>query len=359
MNTILRDIVDRQTVIQELKKLPMARKAVEFYASQALDPHVKDEMKRTAKVSGVPYFDILCVNLSYEIAILATTPGEFDLSGLWKSLSGVPATRVGCTSFAYWTTDVVPDLCGGELRVNGDVTFARNLDWPDPDGLLKKHTFLQHHTGGPVSKGMFKGTKTVKPFQSLTFPGYSGVLTGYAPGRFAIALNAVMNDGPITMGAAPSFLTRKVMEECETFEDAMRMLARTPLVCGALFTLVNGRECAGKSSAVVVERSASKYAIRRAEQFGDDFVVVATNDYISMNEFGTSAKQLASDIGASSCKRYNGVLDGIKAAREILEIPQGYPIPRDEIRAIMRDQEFGCTIHAALFDMDSDTVKWD
>ncbi len=126
-----------------------------------------------------------------------------------------------------------------------------------------------------------------------------------------------------------------------------------------LFTLVNGRECAGKSSAVVVERSASKYAIRRAEQFGDDFVVVATNDYISMDEFGTSAKQLASDIGASSCKRYNGVLDGIKAAREILEIPQGYPIPRDEIRAIMRDQEFGCTIHAALFDMDSDTVKWD
>lgn len=357
---MLREILKRQKIIDEIKRRPAARTAISYYAQRYLPRHVRDEIRQTAQQAGVEAFDVLCVNLSYEVAIVATTPGELDLSGLWKSLVDVKeATRVGCTTFVHWSESDV-ELCGTTSRMTSRATFARNLDWPDPDGLLKQSTFLRRYEATKERHHFFGGvTPGRKAFQSLTFPGYSGVLTGFAPGRFAVALNAVLGDGPIRLGEAPSFLTRRAMEECETFDEALRLLSRTPLICGALFTLVNAQPCAGQKTAVVIERSSDRYAIRRASQFGDDYVVAATNDYLVLGD-GKSAELRTSPIGATSCKRYASVMEHSQYLRELHGLAPQADIPESVIRDILREQEFGCTVHAALFDPAcADDILWD
>jgi len=273
----MKRILKGQTWIEELKQIKAAVKAVQLYAAMYIPAHIKQEMRIAAATSQVPYFDLLCCNLAYEIAMIATTPGKLDLGGMWKSLAGLPAARVGCTAFGYWGGT-------GHFPCNTAVLFARNLDWADPDGLLKRHTRSARYKARP-KKPFWSVAKPMKGFHSLTFPGYSGVLTGYAPGRFAVSLNAVFNDAAISFGAAPSMLTRQALETCRTYADAIRLLARTPLVCGALFTVIDADPCAGTNAGCVVERSARSFAIRHAVPVGvNDWAVCATNDYLANQE---------------------------------------------------------------------------
>ena len=345
MNAIKR-ILKRQTWIEELKQIKLAVKAVELYAAKYIPAHIKQEMRIAAAQGQVPYFDVLCSNLAYEIAMIATTPGKLDVSGMWKSLVGLPATRVGCTSFGYWSS-----TGHGEYDINESVMFARNLDWPDPDGLLKKYT--QSKTYKPrMDFPFWSFKKPLEPFQSLTFPGYSGVLTGFAPGRFAVSLNAVLNDAPISFGAAPSMLTRQALETCSTFTEAIKLLCRTPLVCSALFTVIDADACSGKNAGCVIERSPKGYAVRHAVPVGkNDWVVCATNDYhLIKAEEGVDPPPavVESDIAATSCRRYNTVINSLRNAR--LGLPDSVMVADAEVRRILKECEFGCTVHTTLFD---------
>ncbi len=356
MNAIKR-ILKRQTWIEELKQIKLAVKAVELYAAKYIPAHIKQEMRISAAQGQVPYFDVVCSNLAYEIAMIATTPGKLDVSGMWKSLAGLPATRVGCTSFGYWSS-----TGHGEYDINEAVMFARNLDWPDPDGLLKKYTqSKQYKARADFPFWSFK--KPLAPFHSLTFPGYSGVLTGYAPGRFAVSLNAVINDAAISFGAAPSMLTRQALETCSTFKDAIKLLCRTPLVCGALFTVIDADSCSGKNAGCVIERSPKGYAIRHAVPVGpNDWVVCATNDYHAIKAADVSdlPSEMAamSGIAQTSCNRYNKVINGLRNAR--LGLPDEEMVDDEDIRRILKDTEFGCTVHSTVFDaIDSKDLPWE
>lgn len=356
MNAIKR-ILKRQTWIGELKKNAAAKKAVEMFAVKYIPAHIKQEMRIAAAQGQVPYFDVLCSNLAYEIAMIATTPGKLDIGGMWKSLVGLPATRVGCTSFGYWGSEGREDC-----DLNAAVMFARNLDWPDPDGLLRKYTqSKQYKARADFPFWSFK--KPLEPFHSLTFPGYSGVLTGFAPGRFAVSLNAVINDAPISFGAAPSMLTRQALETCSTFKEALKLLCRTPLVCSALFTLIDADGCSGKNAGCVIERSAKGYAIRHAVPVGkNDWVVCATNDYHLIkaedgSDIPTAVVASVSGIAQTSCNRYNTVINSLRNAR--LGLDDSDMVADDEVRRILKECEFGCTVHTALFDARHDpAMTW-
>jgi hypothetical protein len=356
MNALKR-ILNKQTWIQELKQMKLAVKAVELYAAKYIPSHIKQEMRIAAAQGQVPYFDIVCSNRAYEIAMIATTPGKLDVGGMWISLIGLPATRVGCTSFGYWGGN---DDSG--LGLNVAVLFARNLDWPDPDGLLKRYTRMKTYKARR-KPSFWSLEKPLEPFHSLTFPGYSGVLTGYAPGRFAVSLNAVMNDTELSFGAAPSLLTRQALETCGTFVDAVKLLCRTPLVCGALFTVIDASRCSGKNAGCVVERSPKGYAIRHAVPVGEnDWVVCATNDYHAIKAADVSdlPSEMAagSGIAQTSCNRYNKVINGLRNAR--LGLPDEAMLYDKDVRRILKDTEFGCTVHSTVFDVQEEPhLPWE
>ena len=131
--------------------------------------------------------------------------------------------------------------------------LVRVLDWRTPG--LGRHVIAARVTG---PKGRFV---------TLTWPGYTGVLTGMAPGRFSAALNqapmrkavgfyvldwAVSRRRVWTMPhPTPAHLLRSVFESAADFTEARERLTREPISTPAIFSLAGVRA----SETVVIERT--------------------------------------------------------------------------------------------------------
>lgn len=175
------------------------------------DPVVRGWMRR----SGTPYLA--------EIAAVARSLGR---PGIWL-LHG--AYLFGCAAMADETID------GPRLR--------RTLDWPFP-GLGRLVEVARQR--GPAGE-----------YLNVTWPGFVGVLTALAPGRFAVAINqapmrrrsgwaallwldyalnalaAICGSGRIP----PEHLLRRVFETSTSFDEARRLLETTPVARPVLFML--------------------------------------------------------------------------------------------------------------------------
>ncbi len=166
-----------------------------------------------------------------------------------------------CTTQAYEGLDGLPRI-------------RRTLDWPFK-GL-----------GEAVEMAWQSGP--AGDFYNATWPGAVGVLSAMAPGRFS----AVINQAPMqrrTTGALgfaydaainlrnalaseggwpPDHLLRFAFETCETFEDAVSLIARAPLARPTLFTLTGVR----RGEMALIERTESEARIYRGP-------VIVANDW--------------------------------------------------------------------------------
>jgi hypothetical protein len=184
------------------------------------DPIVKRWMRRT----GSAYAD--------EIEAVATA---LKRPGIWL-LHG--AYLFGCTALAD-ATDAGPRL-------------RRTLDWPFPGlGRLVEVVRRQGNAG---------------PYLNVTWPGFIGVLTAVAPGRFAASINQapMRQRTPLpwydyalnamlalrSTALPPEHLLRQAFETCATFDEARRLLETTPVARPVLFTLVGCKP----GERVVIER---------------------------------------------------------------------------------------------------------
>ena len=91
------------------------------------------------------------------------------------------------------------------------------------------------------------------PYVTLTWPGYTGVLTASAKGRFSASLNQAPMRNPVGMfyldwaanrrrvwgmpHQMPAHLLREVFETAASYDDARRMLIETPISTPAIFSL--------------------------------------------------------------------------------------------------------------------------
>jgi hypothetical protein len=154
------------------------------------------------------------------------------------------------------TTAVTADPAGLGSRMR------RTLDWP-LDGL-----------GRDVVVARFQGA--AGEYYNVTWPGFVGVATAMAPGRFSAALNQpplAKNTGirPIDWligrrrywkapGLPPAHLLRRVFDECLTYDEAKRRLCEEPIAIPAFFTLSGAEPDEG----CVIERLEDRYALRPA-----------------------------------------------------------------------------------------------
>lgn len=207
------------------------------------------EMTGLAEHLGVPLARVLAGNLYYD-----------TLKFMW-----------GCTAFAV-DTDTGP-------------IHARNLDWSTKDRLLNDSTFVTRFLNAPSGE-----------FLTIGWPGFIGVLSAVAPGRFAITLNAVLSDDPPLVACPVVFLLRQVLEEASTFEAAVEALSSTPIASDCLL-LVSG---ARRSQMVVIERTPTRHAIR----YPHDGAIFVTNNYVSLV---SGAKAGAGALQETSCDRFNRI----------------------------------------------------
>ncbi len=202
------------------------------------DPLVRRWMRR----SGTPYFD--------EIDTAARALGR---PGTWL-LHG--AYLFACTALADEGSE------GPRLR--------RTLDWPFP-GL-----------GRLVEVVRRRGT--AGDYLNVTWPGFVGVLTAVAPGRFAAAINQApmrrrwrsdmllwldyaLNalDGLRGSGRLPpEHVLRQAFETCATFDEARQLLETAPLARPVLFVLVGCHQ----GERLVIERESTS-----SRTYSDDTVI--------------------------------------------------------------------------------------
>ena len=136
---------------------------------------------------------------------------------------------------------------------HGGTTLLRTLDWPF-DGLGRALVVMRQQ--GPAG-----------PYLSATWPGFVGVLTGLAPGRFAAAINQPPLPLPrwgkavgwmaarrlVNRSTAlpPSHLLRLAFDTCRSFGQAADLIRRTPICIPAIFTLAGPES----GQALVIERT--------------------------------------------------------------------------------------------------------
>ena len=139
----------------------------------------------------------------------------------------------------------------------------RTLDWPFPG--LGRHVAVAR-MAGPAGE-----------FCNVTWPGFAGVLTGMAPGRFCAAINQAplwrrtrhpwlrvydMAANAVATWSLrhipPDQLLRQVLETCADFAAARRTLESTPIARPAIYTLAGcrpGERC-------VIERTENDHLTR-------------------------------------------------------------------------------------------------
>jgi hypothetical protein len=149
---------------------------------------------------------------------------------------------------------------------DGSPWLARTLDWPFPG--LGRHVEVVR-LRGPAGE-----------FFNVTWPGYVGVLTASAPGRFAAAINQAplwrrtsapwLRPYDMALNALrtwritfcpPDHLLRQVFETCRDFAEAKHRLETLPMARPTIFTLVGcapGERC-------VIERTEQNFVSRSDE----------------------------------------------------------------------------------------------
>jgi hypothetical protein len=135
--------------------------------------------------------------------------------------------------------------------------MLRTLDWPF------------HGIGRQVLVARQEGP--AGPFLNITWPGFVGVVTAMAPGRFTLAINEapLVRRGYLPLGAdwlvnrvrvfrsrclPPVHLARQVMESCRSYEEAKEALETTPIALPAFFALAG----IGPTQGCVIERTETR-----------------------------------------------------------------------------------------------------
>jgi hypothetical protein len=195
-----------------------------------------------------------------------TTALNCYYDGLKFVFQGLPT--IGCTAFVVDTPD-------GPLH-------ARNLDWWSDDAGLNEHALIldcQRHSRSH--------------FLNIAWPGVNGVLSGLAPGRFAVTLNAVLSDDKSALGRPIVYTIRDVLDTAPDFAAAVNQLATAKIPCDCLL-MVSGIH---PGEMAVIERTPRRHAIRRPSHG----YIAVTNDYRAI---AGQPPGMQGQIGESTAERY-------------------------------------------------------
>lgn len=239
------------------------------------DGAFQGEIQTWADALKVSFGEVAVVNCGYELDHLEHRWSIPEL--IWKIIS-----PFGCTT--------------GIREVMGwGMAHLRTLDWPLPK--MAEATRL------------FRYRKGTHEFVSVGFPGFVGALSGMVPGEYSATINwAPPSDMP-DFHIGPSFLLRKTLEECRTYQEAVAHLKRVRLSTSVFFTVCGkapGEGC-------VIERTAEKSVVRPLL----NGIEAQSNHYVS-NDFdqfnGTLVAYKTDPLIPTTCKRRERMLENLAAA---------------------------------------------
>ena len=255
-----------------------ARELLAFYRSDLalsckMRQAIAEEVRRQVPSEYWAEFASLGRQLNLPVAEVAILNCYYD--SLKVSMGNVFA----CTAFAVENAN--------------EILHARNLDWWTENGALSRFTTICRFIGGPQGE-----------FTVVGWPGFTGVYSGIAPGRFAVTLNAVVSSEAPQSAMPVEFLLRRVLEHAATYSAALRQLCETPIPCDCLLLLTGVKP----GEMAVIERTPNRFAVRPSR----NGFVCATNEYQKLNMGAGTVSFALSD---SCCGRYQRTESLVKARR--------------------------------------------
>ncbi len=187
-----------------------------------------------------------------------------------RATKGIPAValrqldKVSRHWLWKWSNDHLDEIDAIAKRLNrpGSYFFSVNYEWgctcrvaPSPDQKTARLVrVLDWRTPGLGQNIVAARVRSqAGRYVTMTWPGYTGVLTAMAPGRFSAALNQAPMRKSVGFyyldwaanrrrvwkmpHPTPAHLLRSVMDEAKTYADAKHRLVREPISTPAIFSL--------------------------------------------------------------------------------------------------------------------------
>ncbi len=263
-------------------------------------PELRLEMAAVAEGAGVPYDQILLLNVFLTIAEQPDRE-RFLLTG----------PRGTCTNLV-----VLP------ARAAGETIVARNLDWAMGDVVSRRALV----TLAEPDDGL--------PFATVGWAGCVGALTGLNAAGLAITEESIAAPRDTRYHGEPlPLLLRRVLQQARSVGDAVAAIAAARGTCGYHVTVVDGRAGTGR----VLELSARRVAFRRPR---DGLLPGVVPDRSREGWDGGPPPVSLPRSDASSDRRYAGV-------REFLAATPGSLDPA-AARRLLRDRERGVCVPTSL-----------
>uniref|UniRef100_G3T2H6 Acid ceramidase n=1 Tax=Loxodonta africana TaxID=9785 RepID=G3T2H6_LOXAF len=210
----------------------------------------EEELKGIAAVTEIPLGEIISFNIFYELFTL-------------------------CTS-------IITEDKEGHLLHGRNMDFGVFLGWNINNNSWVITEELKPLT---VNLDFQRNNKTV--FKATGFAGYVGMLTGFKPGLFSLTLNErfTMNGG--YMGVLEwiwgkrdamwiGFLTRSVLENSTSYEEAKNILTKTKILAPAYFIL--GGNQSGEGCVITRDRKVSLDVYELSPKQGRWYVIQTNYD---------------------------------------------------------------------------------
>jgi isopenicillin-N N-acyltransferase like protein len=144
-----------------------------------------------------------------------------------------------CTAFALH----------GAASAGGHLVIGRNFDFEGGDIFDREKALIIEHPEGKI------------PFASISWVGFTGVVTGINAQGIWISINAARTDDKALLGTPVVFLARQVLEEAHNLDEAIAILKQAKTMVSDAFLVGDGK----LQLAVVVEKSPTRFAVRRSK----------------------------------------------------------------------------------------------
>jgi len=220
----------------------------ERQAAQKLFTEAKKEYK------NVPSIALDAFGLLYE-QFDGLFQAEFQAwaTGLGLSFGEIVAVNCGYELDHFEQIVPIPDWI--KKMVFGCTTGIREVDG---QGMVHVRTLDWDLKDMGAATRLFRFQTKPHEFIAIGFPGFLGVLSGMVPGQYSATINWAPPTTTPDFHYGPSFLLRKVLQECTTYEQAVHSLCHRQLSTGVFYTV-----CGTQSGqACVIERTAEDFRVR-------------------------------------------------------------------------------------------------
>lgn len=200
--------------------------------------------RRVAKtiMTDVPFLKLLAWILK---VLYKTTGGQYmgEIESWAQGLGCSTGVAVGLNcSYELSHLACTAGICWVPGR--GSV-HVRNLDW--------------QLAGLGEATRIFYFQKGRRKFVTVGILGFVGVLSGMLPRKYSVTINWAPPSGRPQFDYGPAFLLRKVLEECDTYDDAVYCLKHTVLSTSVFFTVCGTK----RNEACVIERTKRHAVVRK------------------------------------------------------------------------------------------------